>query len=423
MSECVHVAPCAQNTFEVKKMQGISISVVAAVVALSLVPVSAGASPHMALPIIQQRLPAKSERSVTWLSLVSTNVGVKAQPIPVEVDSYNAAFYCWSPAGQKLAFGKAHDLYIYDQRTEMTRNLTDSPDRWEMKPSWSPRGDSVAFLSRPLDPREGKPAKPGARNVWVMFGCGCGSPTVSRPEGTGYRVLENVLTSNPPTWSPDSDMLGYDANGEIHVYDLKRDRISKLRSDDFGLGAKHLSAPSWSPTRGELAVFFSEDVRSPTREQILSKTAPRPRQGYAILDLAQSTARIVYQYEAPFVPRPPALWSHDGGRIAMVFRAALIVHEPLGLMVFDRASRKVEVLARHPSLAAWEPGGPRLAFVDADNSHQISILTPTTTGWAAQTLKQPQFVEGLAWRPIQRGITPLSHELNKFVNWSRFNAT
>lgn len=389
-------------------MPGNSLGVVAAVIVLSMVPVNAVAPSHMALPTIQQRPPAQSGSSVAWLSLISTN-GVSTEPIPVEVDSYSASFYRWSPTGQKLVFGKAHDLYIYDQETEKTENLTYTHDRWEMKPSWSPRGDSIAFLSRPLEPREGRPAKPGAYE-WVMSGCDCGSPAVARPDGTGYRVLETLLSSNPPTWSPDSNLLAYDANGEIHIYDLKREQITKIRSEDFGLGAKHLSAPSWSPTRRELAVFFSEDAQSPTREQILSNTAPRPRQGYAILDLAHRTAQIVYQYEAPFVPRPPALWSSDGARIALVFTAALIVHEPLGLVVFDRASSKVEVLARHPYLAAWEPGGRRLAFVDAEDSHRVGVLTPTATGWATRTIVHPQPVEGMAWRPAQQspGATPLS---------------
>jgi len=401
---CVHLRSCVQDTYEVMKMQWNWIGVVATVVGLS-VPVQVAAPPHMALPIIQEELHAQSGRIVTWLSLVSTN-GVKTEPIPVEVDSYSASFYRWSPTGRTLVFGKAHDLYIYDKKTE---KLTNTQHRWEMKPSWSPKGDSVAFLSRPLDPSEGRPAKPGA-DPWVMRGCDCGSPTVARPDGTGYRVLENVPATNPPTWSPDSSMLAYDANGEIHVYNLKLDQITRLRPGDFGLRAKYLSAPSWSPIRRELAVSFSEDAQSPTREQVLSKTAPRPRQGYAILDLAHNTARIVYQYVAPFVPRPPALWSSDGDRIALVFTAALIVHEPLGLVVFDRASSGVEVLAKHPYLAAWEPGGRRLAFVDADNSRQVGVLTPTPTGWATQRIEHRQFVEGLAWRPAQRrsGVTPLS---------------
>jgi len=395
----VQLTSCAQDTYEVMNMKWKWIGVVVALVGLSM-PVQAAALTRMALPVVKEQPDTQPGSGVTWLSLVSTN-GVKTDPIPVEVDSYSASFYRWSPSGQELVFGKVHDLYLYDQAAKSTQSLTNTHDRWEMKPSWSPTGDTLAFLSRPLDLREGRPAKPGA-SMWVMHGCGCGSPTVAKSDGTGYRVLENVMSQNPPTWSPDSSMLAYDANGEIHIYNLKLDRITRLRPEDFGLRAEFLSAPSWSPKRGELVVFFSDDAQSPTREQILNKTAPRLRQGYAILDLARRTAQVAYQYDAPFVSRPPALWSHDGDRLAMVFTAALRVHEPLGLLVFDRASSKVEVVASHPYLAAWEPSGPRLAFVDADDNHLVGVLTPTPTGWATQAIKHTQLVEGLAWRPTDR---------------------
>lgn len=371
-----------------------------AVVAGLLVPVHIVAQNQMALAVIRGDQRSTLSSSVTWVSLVASN-GVRSEPIPVEVDSYNALYYRWSPSGQRLAFGKAHSLFIYDAMPAKTHALTNRQDRWELMPSWSPKGDSIAFVSRPLDSREGKPTKPGA-DPWVMSGCYCGSPTIVRPDGSGYRVLESTKTVNPPTWSPDGSGLAYDADGEVHVYNLTTNEATTIRPGEFGLEARYLSAPSWSPTRQELTVFFSEDAREPSREQVLNKTAPSPWQGFAILDLAHRKARVVYKYQAPFVSRPPAQWSSDGERIALVFTAALIIDEPKGLVVVDRTSNKVEILARHPYQAAWEPGGPRLAFLDADNGRQVHVLSPTINGWAKQAIQHEQFVEGIAWRPTRQ---------------------
>lgn len=376
---------------------------IALLVALSLLVHPVGFEPG-ASALLQGDQSARPVRSVQWVSLIPTD-GVRAEPIPVEVDSYNALFYRWSPTGQQLVFGKTHDLFLYDAGTAKTLALTNTPDRWEMKPSWSPGGDAIAFLSRPLAPREGRPSKPGG-SPWVMQGCDCGSPAVAKSDGTGYRVLETATATNPPAWRPDGSLLAYDSSGEIHLYNLASNQVTILRPGDFGLNAKYLSAPSWSPTRQELAVFFSADARSPSRAEILSRTAPAPRQGYAILDLVQKQARVVYEYKAPFVSRGPALWSSDGERVALVFTAALIIHEPTGLVVVDRSAAKVETLAPHPYAAAWEPGGERLAFIDADNS-QLYVLSPTKPGWSTQAIRSDGYVQGMAWRPIGSNVKHL----------------
>lgn len=302
---------------------------------------------------------------------------------------------------QVLRFGHANELLIYDTLTANSRVLTKTPDRWELMPSWSPQGDVISFVSRPLEQGEGAPSKPGA-DPWVMSGCFCGSPTIVRPDGSGYQVLERTETVNPPTWSPDGRMLAYDASGEIRIYNLVTSEISTIRPGEFGLDAGYLSAPSWSPTRQELAVFFSEDAQRPSREQVITKTAPKPKQGYAILDLARQKARVVYQYQAPFVSRPPAQWSSSGNRLVLMLNAALFIHEPTGLIIVDRMARKVEVLSEQPYQVAWEPNGQRLALIDTATGHQIRILSPTRTGWAEQVLEHEQFVEGLAWRPMPR---------------------
>jgi hypothetical protein len=111
-------------------------------------------------------------------------------------------------------------------------------------------GSHLAFTSRPLEPQEGQPNRPGGSATWhSMVGCSCGSPTVVRQDGSGYRVLEEGAVTNPPTWSPDGRHLAYGSHGSVRIFDLETRRVTAVRPEEFGLHRKYLSAPSWAPGR------------------------------------------------------------------------------------------------------------------------------------------------------------------------------
>jgi dipeptidyl aminopeptidase/acylaminoacyl peptidase len=328
--------------------------------------------------------------------------GRRVTELPVEVDSYSSLYITWSPDGRYLVYGKAGDLFLYDDETKENRNLTNTPDRWELMPSWSPQGKRIAFVSRPLDSGEGQPARPGAY-PWVMKGCFCGSPTVIEPNGSGYHVLdEHGVTGNPLSWSPDGTKVVYGSEGKIRTYDIQTGQVNVVEAETHGLHATYVGAPSWSPTRNELAVFFSQGSHEPpSREAILSGTAERAPQGYAILDLNQRSAHILHRYQAPFVYRPPALWSSDGNRIALVYKQELIVREPMAVVIVDREGRHSQTVAKSVYQAAWEPVGSRFAYLGADNLREIKILTPTDSGWQTTRREFAVPLQGFAWRPDQ----------------------
>lgn len=327
--------------------------------------------------------------------------GEEASSLPVEVDSYNALYYRWSPEGRYLVYGKDGDLFLHDAVSGEGRNLTNTPDRWELMPSWSPGGDTLAFASRPLEPREGRPTKPGA-DAWVMQGCFCGNPSIIQRDGSGYRVIEQGNTTNPPSWSSDGTILAYGMDGAIHLHHVGNPQVSIVRPSDYGLEAIYLSAPAFSPTRNELAVFFSQGNRPPTREEILNQKAATPLQGYAVLDLLKKQAKIVYQYRAPFVSRPPALWSSDGNELAFMFKAELTIAEPLGLIVTDREGQKAETVSPAVYQAEWEPAGSRLAYIDGDDERLLHILSRSDRRWEKRTVVGDEYLAGFAWWRVSR---------------------
>jgi dipeptidyl aminopeptidase/acylaminoacyl peptidase len=334
--------------------------------------------------------------------------------LPVEIDAAGSLSYRWSADGRRLAFGNRGDLFVYDTKTGETTNLTRTPKRWELLPSWSPDGTRLAFTSRRLEPGEGPPADAPNDPDWVMVGVHGGSPAVVGVDGSGYRVLDDVTVTSAPSWSSDGSTLAYAtdgvveadvpetrfarADGVIHLADVTSGRVRTIEPL-LGRGARYVGAPSWSPTRSELAVFFSESDRFPAREEILSNTARSVRQGYALLDLENGAVSVVHSYRAPFVPRGPAAWSDDGDLLALLFRQETAVADPVEL---DVVTRNGDLELRLPGLfsnVAWEPGEHRLAARRDDDPAEATLVTLDGKGEATQTLRFAKEVRGIAWRP------------------------
>jgi dipeptidyl aminopeptidase/acylaminoacyl peptidase len=330
--------------------------------------------------------PAGSDALLT----VATVGDAAPTALPVELDSTSELNFRWSPDGSRLAFGRAGDLFVYDASTGATTNVTGTPDRWELLPSWSADGERLAFTSRPLEAGE----RPGEGAMVGVFG---GSPAVVRPDGTGYRVLDDVTVAAAPSWSP-GGLLAYSDGSAIRIADPVKGMVATLDPRDHGLDAPYVASPSWSPTRDELAVFYSESGRDPTREELLAGTAPTPRQGFALLALSERSTRVLYEYEAPFAPRAPARWSADGTRLALLFRPETAIADPVGVAVVTREG-SLELF--RPGLFAqveWEPGGERLALHSEDVPDRLTILRPVDGASETEMLIFAGPIEAFAWR-------------------------
>ena len=97
----------------------------------------------------------------------------------------------WSPTGEEIAF--AHDTPclapgpIEVVRSDgAARRSFSSSGEWRVQPRWSPDGSLIAFLARTSCSVGGTPA-----HVYVV-----------RPDGTGARILGDVVKDSDISWSP-----------------------------------------------------------------------------------------------------------------------------------------------------------------------------------------------------------------------------
>ncbi|MBP47361.1 MAG: amidohydrolase, partial [Myxococcales bacterium] len=107
--------------------------------------------------------------------------------IPIDVTEGTWMNVTVHPGGQKIAFDLLGDLYELPIQGGEARPLTQGP-AWDMQPTYSPDGTSVAFTSD----------RAGGDNIWLMA-AGGGKPRALTNER--FRLY------NSPAWSADSRYL------------------------------------------------------------------------------------------------------------------------------------------------------------------------------------------------------------------------
>lgn len=194
----------------------------------------------------RKRIVFSSNRTGPWDDLyVMAADGGKVRQL---TDTPNASEHdaAWSPDGSHIAYDRAAitadgtrqnaQLWIIDADGSNPRALTSGSSR-NMRPSWSPDGSAIAFMSD--------------RHAEVdinLMGTDDGDLEIYLMERDGSnvrRLTECVETAGGPAWSPDGRRIAFSCHG---LWLMNADGRNQRRLfNDFG------GRPAWSPDGSQIA--------------------------------------------------------------------------------------------------------------------------------------------------------------------------
>lgn len=301
--------------------------------------------------------------------------GLEGKEIDIEVSSEYARHLSWSPDGRYLVFGKDFDLWLYDSQSSRSFNLTNTPDRAELAPVWSPDGNALTFTSSPLSAEESE--------TGPIFSVGEEADlAVINRDGSGYETLAGGPVEGSPTWSEDGERIAYAVGGEIKILTLETGDMETIRPVDLDAKFSYLTAPAWSPAGDDIAFFFSADDG---------------RQGYGIVSLTTREARVIKVWDELAGPGEAAVWDSTGTRLLLTILPTPGVPEPAGLWLVERDGSREQFLGAAYQ-AAWSSDGAKIAFVDLDNRRLVRLIDASDIS-EQETRTFAVAVEGIAWKP------------------------
>jgi len=264
-----------------------------------------------------------------------------------------------SPDGSQLLYVKDDDIWLADQVTGLSRNLTRTPDRFEGIPQWWPANPSVVVF--------------GSVSVEEGVGPSAGHLSVVNIDGTGYRVLEEQSTSMG-VWalSPDGQTIASDTGDQAWLYRLDGSR-ELFDPAAYGFtGMVRIGSPGYSPDGSQLAWWLGSG----------SAEAGTWKTSLVVFDLGKTDHQVVYEYTpvggGGWSTNP--IWSADGQWLATI---ALGDNGKATLWAFDRLGNKHNLGASGEPV--WNPDSQHLVYIEWTSGSfedatvkQINVLDGST---------------------------------------------
>ena len=311
-----------------------------------------------------------------------------------------------SPSGKRLAVEARGDIYSLPASNGETRNLTNSSKSRESNPSWSPDGETIAFMSDStgenaihLIPQMGGEEKV-LKTTGVIQGFGW-SPTgkhisyqtndgkliiIDVASGSSTQVVQNVQPGNY-AWAPDDSWIAYtgiqgNLFSAVYMYNLAEkkstmvvDSLYDTGSLDFDVTGKYLYFVSARSIGVNMDVFqggglFQSDVQrvyfvplakdtpnplTPPEDEEPGKTQQQggqPQQGGATkVDLEGFSQRVM-----------PLPWGPGSYPFVVGQANGVLTYSNGSLVKFDFASKQSVPIIQGATGFSFTPGNTKMAY-------------------------------------------------------------
>ncbi|MCH9647031.1 MAG: amidohydrolase family protein [Deltaproteobacteria bacterium] len=296
---------------------------------------------------------------------------VSEPPLPtyeIDIDTEEGTWMSLdvSPEGDEIVFDLLGDIYRLPidggDAEPLTQGLA-----WDMQPSYSPDGKSIAFTSD----------RGGGDNIWTMARDGSDPQAVSEES---FRLL------NSPTWAPEGDFIAAHkhfssrrslGSGEIWLY--HRSGGAGVQMTVKPNEQKDVGEPAFSPDGRYL--YFSQDV---TPGEVFQYSKDSNGQIYAIRRVDRETGEVENFVTGPggaIRPTP----SPDGRYLAFVRRVRFVstlflkdLRSGAEFPIYSPLERDMqETWAIHgvyPSME-WTPDSASLVFWSRGKIRRLDIAT------------------------------------------------
>ena len=273
--------------------------------------------------------------------------------------------------GKRVAFASAdgrsrdYDIFVIDIQSREQRQVTFIASR-DLYPSWAPDGSRIVFAS-------------DAGGVFNLY-------TVDENGENRTRLTNSSGDDIQPDWSPDGSKIAFasDQASAVHqVYWLNPRTGHQKQLTQINYNSRY---PRWSPDGTKMA-FYSAVVN---RE----RWPDGSRQIWQVSADGTGLKSLITDGEYNDDP----VISHDLKRIAFTSTR----DDNTDIYIFDRDSRQIQRLTRHPSSdsqPSWSPDGKHLAFI-SHRSGNVDIYRINADGGGIVNLTQSKADEYRpAWSP------------------------
>ena len=310
------------------------------------------------------------------LTGLATNCTVGAEnPRTVNVAAGTTAettfdVFCAADIAGRLAYvssgdAASDDIFVTNSDGTAPTNITNSLAT-DVRPSWSPDGTKLAFVSNP----------DGDFEIFVMNADGSDITNISNSPGE----------DDYPEWSPDGSKIAFVSgrDGNLEVYTMNADGSDQVRITN---SAGEDASPTWSPDGSQLAFHAESDFWAGDLDIFLVNS-----------DGSGDPQNIT---NSPSMDRLPE-WSPDGTTIAFVSNRDNEVNE---IYTTTPDGSEVVRLTNNPfsdTEPTWSPDGTQIAYTSdrsvEGGAGEIIVINADGTGEMNVT-NAPRWESSPDWGP------------------------